>query len=411
MAIGDDEFGPGVTSSTITIGVPLPRGVFRDDDAVARHKRWYQAAARSVNAAGGARGRALRFQFWEFSDQDYATYEQRDAAWCEQFTETTPVFAVVVGNGGTPGLIACLARRGVLAVYGPTSQWDSLSFQRFPNLVAPTGLSLERQAAVYSQSLVEQGFFQSGDRVGLISWDEPHHDRAVAQVIAPTLERADVGVIDHARVEPPRSWSDNARAIADGEAIIARWQQQGINKAMLFLDRSAAIVFMNLALSHNYHPAYGLVGGFSGATEGVPKTSGLTSASTQLRGAMGVGWTPASDISWTTGLTMPPATERCRSSMRASGAEYQGEDDAFWGSFACDATAFLAAAIEAGGTSITMDSFRKGMEKLGTGFASAQTFATRFTGGRRDGAAGYRPYSWDGGCGCFQYTAPPYDAG
>jgi hypothetical protein len=72
----------------------------------------------------------------------------------------------------------------------------------------------------------------------------------------------------------------------------------------------------------------------------------------------------------------------------------------------CDVTWFLKAGIEAGGNrNVTAETFRRGVERLGSSFESPRTFDPRFTPDRHQGGYGYREFAWSEPCGCLQYTS------
>lgn len=386
-------------SGRILIGVPVPLTAL---DERARYKEVFRAAANVVTKEGGILGRDLQIVFWEFREEQFASFEERDEVWCEKFTQETPVFAAVVANGGTENLISCLASSDVIAFAGSTSQWADSTYRRYPGLVALSGLSLEQMAEAYADALLSQRFAGAGNKVGLITWDEPKYQRAVSQIIKPRFDDAGLTIVSYRSLEPPHSYGENARVIAEAEDTIIQWKQAGIDRVLLFTaTRSEAIVFMNLAHLHDFHPAFGLVGGFSGADEAGGE---LASPSEQLRGSTGVGWTPAADIPWRSGIAMTPGAERCRSEMKNAGIEYENESDVYFSQYACDVVHFLKAALETAGSAPSFSSFTRGARIRGLNFLPAQTPQTQLSADRGSGASLYRPYRRSDSCGCFEYT-------
>jgi hypothetical protein len=69
----------------------------------------------------------------------------------------------------------------------------------------------------------------------------------------------------------------------------------------------------------------------------------------------------------------------------------------------CTNLRFLKAALEAGGSTISRDSFRRGAEALGTSFESGLTFGTRFDSSRHDGVALVRALAYQSSCTCMRY--------
>lgn len=403
--------GPGVTADTISFGIRIQhpnRSMVRllgNEDAGSftpeERKAMHRAAAAAINAAGGILGRRVRPVFWEFASSDYDSFAEQERAGCTYFTEEKEVFAVL--GVAMNGLTECMERHGVVSFNTAFSHLDVDLYRRYRHVVAPTAMSLDRQAALYVNGLVHQGFFRPGDRVGFVTWDDPIYERVVTRVLKPALERAGVSLTDEARVQPLEDESDIPRAIADAESVIVRFKHKGINK-LLMLDHTGGIkTFMDLAEKHDYRPTYGLYSLTGGAHDAPAE---------QLRGAVGVGWLPLSDIDVKAGLrTAPEAARRCRDLMHAHGLKpYDNYLPAVTATTACDFWLFMKMAIEAGAPAITPDSAVRGAERVGRAFGPGQTFASWLGPGRHDGVAAYRHFRFFMGCECFRYTSGLYRA-
>lgn len=75
-------------------------------------------------------------------------------------------------------------------------------------------------------------------------------------------------------------------------------------------------------------------------------------------------------------------------------------------SFRCDSLYFLRDALVRAGA-VSVDAFRQGAGALGTSFATAAGYGTRWSGPRRDGASIYRITVYTDSCGCFKYWGRP----
>jgi hypothetical protein len=69
----------------------------------------------------------------------------------------------------------------------------------------------------------------------------------------------------------------------------------------------------------------------------------------------------------------------------------------------CDLLLFLDAAYDRAGDT-GPGSLRRGIDLVGSSYASASTFDVDLGPGRRDGAATLRYFTYDAGCACFAYV-------
>lgn len=409
--VTDAPMGPGVTRRTITLADAYPKdlneifsSIGYEDGSAMTPREWgvaTRAVADAINASGGILGRRLRWLVRYYNVSDYSTFEEQERSHCTYFTEEREVFAMRIGSEEST---ACIERRGGISLLGAFSSFDRQMYAQYPHAVAPGGISLDRHAALLVNGLYAQGFFESEDRIGLVTWGgAARFDRVVDRVLEPALESHGLTLTAQARIPELQGVSDIPRAQADVRREALRFKNLDIEKVIFLDNGEPSTHFIKAAEEQGYRPRFGFASLSGGAYE---RPANL------LEGSMSVGWLPTQDLDVARGLRIsPPATHRCRELLEAAGLEVY---DTYWSAqqanTLCDHALFLKAAIEAGGPAITADSFIAGVESLGRSFESANVFATRFAPGRHDGVAAFRYVRWFGDCDCFRYTSPLYRA-
>src|SRR5439155_3417122 len=121
--VGAVTSGPGVTATTITLGVTYYQSAqaanaalgaaYSEGDPVALTTTLIKA----INASGGIAGRHVKVLTFGVDPQSPQPYASEAQAMCSYFTQDHEVFAVL---SGTPALdaTACLARKGVAVLGG-----------------------------------------------------------------------------------------------------------------------------------------------------------------------------------------------------------------------------------------------------------------------------------------------------
>ncbi len=265
-------------------------------------------------------------------------------------------------------------------------------------------MNLTRRAKVYADGLIAQKFFSRNSKIGLLTFDTAAVHRAVDGALKPTLRAHRYKLDAEHYFRYPESQAELGQEAASFSNVVLRFKAAGIDRVMIMdLTGGGVMIFFGRnAQAQDYHPRYGLESSsfpqFQIDSDGVDPS--------QLRGAVGVGWTPLSDIGNRPYTPWGPGEPRCRKIMEEGGAEFGTNDNARGiGMLTCDSFFFIRAATEAGLPSITGETFVAGAESLADSFPTATTPAVRFGPGRHDGLAAVRNLAFFESCTCFKYTS------
>lgn len=188
------DSAPGVTATTIRIGVPVVDTVAIGWDPPFDAEKIWQVAADTINADGGVLGREIELAMELVSPVDFDAQDEI----CVRFTEDDPVFAVM-------GVI----RNEVPLCY--TQLHDTIAINTFQTLpevfeqsVAPMIGFLplaERSSAAQLRVLIESGLLD-GRKVAINAAPDTVN---VAEGMRDVLEAADIEVVSITNFESPSS--------------------------------------------------------------------------------------------------------------------------------------------------------------------------------------------------------------
>ncbi|HVV35411.1 MAG TPA: hypothetical protein VHC63_02325 [Acidimicrobiales bacterium] len=363
----------------------------------------YQALIADINARGGLGGRKVVPVFYS-NNNTQGTFDSQSQAACSAFTEDNRVELAVVTGTASRLLPSCMAAHHVPTLpVGNIILDDTLMSQWAPYVYWEGMLSLDRWAP-WIDLLASNGYFDPGARVGLVAYDTAMHHRVVERVITPALARVKHAPVDVAYVGEPQSVSGLGSSATELSNVILRFRSQQIDHVMFVATQGAVpFLWMPEADSQGYRPRYGLT------TADFPYVVQANASANQMRGALGMGWTPVRDVNYAQDPGGNPAATRCEALMAKAG-NASSDRSADWQSHIapCEAMFFFEAVMahggEAGGAA-----FRSGVDQLGTSYESPHTFATRFVSGHFDGASKVRLLRYDQGCACFSYAGPLVD--
>lgn len=401
--------GRGVTGTTLTIGAAIASGTEAVGNAfgisgagsIPEEKMW-QAVVTDVNRTGGVLGRKLVFYNHGI---DFASYVANPAQTygeiCADFKDDHPVFAAFIYIAD-PDLRSCLAKMGSpFVVYGSFSTMPEAAFREHGGsyLYAPSGISHERLADLFVQSLLANDFTQKWNttsggpgieptKLGVIHADTPDQNNLYA---AYRRELAKRGWTFADTVTYSGSASD---ALAATKSAVLRFKANGITHVF-----GASAFFLRDAESQSYRPRYAYLPGLGsiGAANSPPE---------QLRGAQTVGWAPLQDVNGPEDPGKNPGAARCDSAMKAGGLSAgANRTDQKLMYAVCDAVYSFRAALTAGGEP-TVAGLRRGYESLGTSFRTALTFGSVLGPTRHYGVSSVRDMAYDyDACTCLKYTS------
>jgi hypothetical protein len=416
--------GPGVTDSTINVGIIYAVNAGAANAAIGGtgisqgdEKRNHDVLINDLNAHGGVAGRKVVPVYAELDATSPATLDSQYQAACDTLTQDHKVFVMFAGQSET--LIQCAHNRGVVAATTNLTEADSDTFRRFPYYYELNGLNLGRMSAAEVAGLQAQGYFSGWDaslsrpgagkaKVGVITTDQPSFVRAVNGALVPALAKAGyapdpANVVRVPRVE--RTTDIGAIGAAISNAVL-RFRSNGVDHVIIIETSGVlSLLFANNADSQRYYPRYGLnsQNGVQALADGggYPKS--------QLAGAVGVGWLPSLDITPSENTDDGPyatdARKRCMALYKAHGVTFSDTNARGIGMNNCNDVSFFAMVANSIKGPLNRDTFRAAVERVGPTFQSVDTFATNFSPTQHDGAAAVRYWAYNTSCSCMRYTS------
>ena len=413
------DTSPGVTADAIYVGVPYPADADEANKAiggggvtVGNPKANAQILIDDINAAGGVAGRKLVPVFHAIPTTGSASADALEQAECTKLTKDNKVFAVL--SSGSPTLMDCLGRAGVVSIDDDVLPYGEAAFRKYPFWVSVTQFNQDRVAKLEVKALSEQDYFAPWDttkgapggsaaRLGIVTLDDPEFAHAVDKVLVPELEAAGQAKPDIVRIN-----GDDAAAMTPAiKNAVLKFRTNKVDHVIIFEYTGVlGLFFTKEAATQNYHPRYGVNTGSAGQVlidgAGVPKE--------QFKGAVGLGWNPVLDLRFNRNPLDGPysneARRHCRQLLTSKGARFPDANAEGVGNLYCNSLYLLRDALKSQGGKVTRGSFFAGLHALGSSFEPAGTFSTSFSPEQHDGGAGYRHYAYDEACGCFGYTGP-----
>jgi len=388
------------TKGTVKIGFGYPKNLSAAYAAFGANnltgddwKVYIEPIVAWVNAHGGLAGRAVT-AVYHATDPTSGTFQSQAEAACAAFTQDDKVFAVV-GTVLAENEVDCLAKTNTPFLAQSAALFERANYTRHPGIMwQPFMVSAERQGP-WIDSLVTQGYFGTGAKIGLLDMDHPMYKRFADGVIKPRLASHGLQVADTVSFTVPDSAAGAGSLFTQASNAVLRFRSEGITHVILSPSGSAIpFAFMQPAESQGFRPRYGL------NSLDVPAFLTQNVQLAQLHGALGVGWLPASDLFYKeVAHGVNPAEDLCYAITKRNGDEVKRY---------CDGLFFLKAALDRA-PEFSAAGLRVGADSLGTGYDSPWTLATRFAPGRFDGARQARPLAFVDDCGCFRYTGGPVE--
>ncbi|MDX6199690.1 MAG: hypothetical protein QOJ79_2841 [Actinomycetota bacterium] len=415
--------GPGVTATTIAVGLPYTTNAQAAGDALGvvagggdQRAQWNVIIDDLNKHAHGILGRKIVPVYHATDATSSDTYDAQEQAACSDYFEDHKVFAVL--NGSVNGVLrACAEKAHAVNIYEDLSDASAPTFRAFPHYVEVGNLRLDRMAANWPALLAAQSYFTKWDtstgapgvapvKVGVLALEEPASRYAIDHALKPALAAAGYGNPDVVTVQSPKSTQDSGSTISAIQAAVLKFRSDGVTHFLpLDIGAGLALYFGLNAGNQNYYPRYGLT-----TSDGVQTLIDQASfPKAQLNGAVGYGWYPLIDLSVSRNPDNGPysnASRRtCLKLMSDAGQNLSTAVEKRSAVFECDEMHFLKAALEWGGPSVTQASFLAGVAKVGTTFAAGNTFSTVFGSSLHDGVSSARLFAYDTKCGCFNYTS------
>jgi len=359
-----------------------------------------RAVADYINSTGGIGGRKLVLRLRQYDTTDGRPYDVTFAEVCQWFAQgERPVAVITIANDDE--LAPCLASKGIPLI----NDWPSAGstgFQaRFPSFFfQPGSVALDRFAVPYVSALKEQGFFAGSAKVGLLRYSDPDYDAAANRALKPALAAAGVKLAAEETVPVTKSVNDLSGLLSHVANAIVRFRSRGVNR-VVSLDNTGQVVglFAQAAGPQGYYPRYGL------SSQNSPLFIRSSLSPRDVRGAVGIGWSPITDVAAGQEGPLPQTRVQCSDIFRRAGVQEIGDRSAYgqFGAFSrCGNLLMLRDAL-AHRVASSPTALRAALESLGSAFQSAVTMQTSLSGSRHDGASGYRLLRFEDGCACFAY--------
>lgn len=408
------NLGPGVDDKSINIGLTVQQNNATASSLASTYnvtlpdnRRAYAALVSYVNAHGGVGGRKLRPTYYSYDPTSMNAGQLGQAA-CAALTEDANVFAAI-DTLETDTLNACLQRRGRVMLpyglyFGGNAKWT-----RYSNVVAADGLPFERAGTILAQHLATSGFLTKSTRLGALVGSNADLTAAYRDGLVPALAKFGLIVKATQFIRNPQDASGISGYTTDISSAVLKFSSSGIDR-VVFIDTGsyAAMVFAQNAESQRYRPRYG----FSSLNSVVAlQGEGSAAPQRQMAGAVGVSWETNAD-----GLATArtPSARQCLAILKQAGivATDAGSEGSYLKT--CQTFFLFKAAAEAAGPNLNRDTFIGAAERLGTKFASTNTWngMTRFGVHDHSGVSVYRPFVYRDSCSCFTVSGgiQPVDA-
>ncbi len=403
--------GPGVTATTIALGIPYCNdcaaangAIGADGEDPGDERRYFQAALDEVNSRGGVQGRKLVPVFHLISASDNIDVSAQ--AMCEDFTKDHKVTAIFFR---TQIIDECAKKAGIIAVGDSGS---GVLFDKFPNLFSPSSLRFEGLGAATVKGMVAAGWHKPSakwptGKIGLITWDDNEYKYAVSHGWAPALQSSGLKATDVRYVAVPQS----DKSLADSSSAIANdvlaFRDEGIDHvfiadgpAGIFRGGGLTLQFLDAAKAQRYFPRYGFNGNNAPGDSALPadEQSGMIAVdSNDLMASNDQGIAPN------------PQRARCYALMNKKGLKTtDGKNTGLLALGACDIAWFSEAIFKASRSTVLADVIAGG-ESLGTSYRSPYSFGNHLGPGRHDGERFFRNSMFDDACACMKYTSKPYE--
>jgi hypothetical protein len=398
--------GPGVTATTVKIGIPYATDVAAADQATGagalnpgNTKAEAQAIWGWVNQHGGVGGRKAVLDFYGIPATTSDANSSFQAA-CDHFTQDSHDFVVL--NKGTANFDACLEQRGALHLVDDLTISSNSSARTLPHDIRPAGITLEDSARTLVQGLNQLGYFSGAAvKVGIMSFDDPGFRAAINNVMLPALKAAGHPVAsgDVQLAPPPNSVADYGPMDRAATNAAVHFRTDGVNHVLLF-DSDGALTqgFATAAESQHAHFDYG-VNSQNGMQVGLEAGDVPPD---QAVGSMGVGWLPDFDVV----ASQRPANasaKKCRAIMAAAGFPASGDNADVIQLFMCQDAFTLQAAMSRLTGDITRDTVVAALQSLGPNLPDVANYVIGLDRQHVDGVRELRLYAYNQGCGCYEY--------
>ncbi|HZU49908.1 MAG TPA: ABC transporter substrate-binding protein [Mycobacterium sp.] len=351
-----------------------------------------------INAHGGIAGHRVNLLIYDVKVADaYANASAAYQAACAYFTQDHHVFAVASYLSLLPAsFYECLQQHHV-PVDTPDEEFSASFLNRYAGtVILPSAPNYTRLMADSVDALWSSKWLTASSKVGVVAYDTPDGHSSVDAGLVPALKRHGLKLTDSFYTATDSSADSQYQ---DG---VLRFKTDGVDRVFFAIGGEPA--YFTLAAEQDaYHPRYEL------SSLEYPGVLEQDLPADQLVGAAGIGFDPYFDLDdahWPTVHT--PGEARCLSAMKAARQNLSTGTTMGIAAWICDDWFLFQTAFAQNHGVLTSGSLMDGVDRLGSRFASASTFATYFASGRpHDGSSAYRLVAFQSGCRCFMYQSGP----
>lgn len=333
---------------------------------------------------------------------------------CDHFTSDQRVDIVLTYTLDSGNVLSsCLAKKGTPLVDGYSEAGTgSATFAANPNLWAPAQITFDRLGKLLPTYLIGARWASSRwgnscptvrqPRIGVVTFDRPEYRAAYTHDLVPTFKALGDPVYDAVFLSVSGSSTQQVAQVsaAVGSAVL-KFSSECIDHVVMMSQVAVDYLFMDVASSQGYSPRYGL----SSLEAGPVLIPNLTNPRSQLRGAMGPGWSPYSDVLPANfdALAKQPGA-RCLAILKHARLAPSDNNSAILALPSCEGPFFVAAVVSHWRTSEPASALLGIVNSLGSSYHPVGAYASSFSSNQHDAAAAYRGFAFDDGCGCFRYT-------
>jgi len=412
--------GPGVTATTITLGVVYATNSSAADQAMGANGLTtgndlaeIRILVNDINRHGGVAGRRLVVLPYGEDATSAQPYSVTAQQMCAFMTQDHRVLAVLVASGFGDAK-ACLNRAGTAQFDGSLiGLSDSDGKSQIDFATAAMNIDRSMLAAVrawtignwYAPWNTVAGAPATGGqfKMGVLTIDDPVLNHAVDKVLLPALARAGhrpPAAQDIIRLHEPGSAGDDGSVLAEIQNAVLKFRQDNVDHVVIMdSNGSATLFFANDAYSQRYFPRLG--GGSGNAFQALLETGNVQQQS--MAGAVAAGWTPVLDLPYGSEHKFEsPSAAHCRELMKAGGQTFTNANAEAYALGYCDALTVIARALDAAPT-MTANGLAQGAESIGRSMMSALTVGLDLGPGHHDAAGAFYADVYDNSCTCFTY--------
>ncbi|MBV9292168.1 MAG: hypothetical protein JO222_06940 [Frankiales bacterium] len=376
----------------------------------------YAAVIHALNTAPGNRVTLVPSYYAIDASSTQSQADQQQAA-CASFTSDVKTDIVVSYTAGASGSLAqCLAKHGIPLIDAAAGASVGASVQRaVPTMWQPSQLSLDRVGGLEASYLVRNHWVDQRwgtaarcatvkqPRIGVVTFDRPDWRAAYSRVVAPTFRAAGQPVYDVEFLAVSGSTAQQlAQASSGAQNAVLKFSSDCVDHVAFIGNVALDYLFMDVAQQQNYNPRYGL----SSLEDPPVIVQNLTQPAAQLRGSIGPGWSPFSDVAAAQLDSMakrPAAT--CLSILQHAGLTPTDNNSTFLALPSCEGPMFAQFVVRtwlAAGQHGTLLDVVNGLHSA---YVPVGTYSADLSAAHHDGAAAYRGFAFTDSCSCFRYTS------